>query len=289
MAGAGQPKAPQQPAAALAHAQAQAQTQKQEKDGTPKAPVAAAAPFDRRESGTAQQKNALLSLFGNTAAPLAQAPRPQSNTNTNTNTNLQNQKSPAEFPGSLPLSALPSGTSKPSGIGSPVSPLPSHLAGHGQNGRRGEVEARETPRSSRISSLNSAPGDPLPLPLPISTSAGAGAGTGILGGMPFTSAPAPIGQNPPQGAANQASQSQADTLLNLLRGAPGPSTSAANPLAGVARASPPVRRTAAVEGTGTGGATSPITPVEKSFLLGMLKGVVDKEGEKARSRQGSLR
>ena len=198
--------------------------------------------FDRRDSSSLQQKNALLNLFGGGTA----APAPP-------------QKSPAEFPGSLPM-ATQNGQR-----GSPVSPLPSHLTGrnaqHTHTHPHQHNPAQETTRSSRISSINSVPGD-----LP----------------FPPTSAPAP------------AQNTQTDTLVNLFKGGP---MSAGAMGTGRANPSPPVKRGSVAgdgSGTGTGGATSPITPVEKSFLLGMLRGVVDQEGVKGKGagqkqRQGSLR
>jgi hypothetical protein len=69
-------------------------------------------------------------------------------------------------------------------------------------------------------------------------------------------------------------------MLNLFKG-----TGAAPSMRNTA--SPPIKRGV---GKDSGGATSPITPVEKSFLLGLLQNTVAKEGEKQRqSRQGSLR
>lgn len=213
--------------------------------------------FDRRESGTAQQKNALLSLFASKDATA---------------------RSPAEFPGSLPISAIPAahghGHGRASGIGSPVSPLPSHLpnrrqdtnsGGGGHEGSGSGNGRNDTTRSSRISSINSVPGD---LPLP---SGGLPANLNLLGGMPLTSAPAGIASTS-AGAAGMSEHSQ--QMLNLFRSKPSPGGGGA------------VKRGSVVSEAGGQGGQSPVTPVEKNFLLGYLQGVVAKEGEK---RKGSLR
>jgi mRNA-decapping enzyme subunit 2 len=201
--------------------------------------------FDRRNSANMQHKNALLSLFGNTSAPSKpEAP----------------QRSPAGFPGSIPTHA------RGSGIGSPVSPLPSHLGGKQRANDLAAGAMADTPRSSRISSINSVPGD-----FPFAATA-----TSILGNMPLTSAPANILPSHSQPQQATATNPNAGDLLALLKGRPNPT--------------PPVKRgsVGSVKGEdGEQAKASPITPVEKSFLLGYLQGVVRTEGEKREREKAS--
>ncbi|KIW03730.1 uncharacterized protein PV09_05038 [Verruconis gallopava] len=188
--------------------------------------------FDRRDSSSLAQKNALLNLFRETSERAKPDVAPA-------------QRSPAEFPGSLPVSGFPSGHGRTSGIGSPVSPIPMHLP-HRQNTAEAQYSHQPslepTPRSSRISSLNSMPNEVSTLP---SYAVGAALGTPLVGGV--TSAP----QSKP---------------------------------------TPPVKRGSIASEQGGSGTQSPITPVEKNFLLGYLQGVVTKEKENnARAnRQGGL-
>jgi mRNA-decapping enzyme subunit 2 len=179
--------------------------------------------FDRRDSGRQEHKNTLLSLFGGGPPAPTKLDGPPL------------RHSPAEFPGSLPLSAIPPGHGRASGIGSPVSPLPSINAIKRQErtATAGDPYAhqQDTPRSSRISSLNSARGE-----------------TPILQTLPSI---VPTG----------------------YIGAPSQQAPKSKP-------TPPIKRASTMSDAGGSGAQSPITPVEKSFLLGYLQGVVTKENER---------